>query len=74
MSITILHLCAPSDPSGNPQRCYLILGAVQGPFVVDEGYQGWQAVPARYRNAARSCSFRLDIPRAEYHHLVKCWS
>lgn len=36
-----LHLCAPNDANGNPQRCFAILNSEGGIFrVLDEGYAG----------------------------------
>lgn len=56
---TIVHLCAPSDRNGNPNRCYVAFAgsALRGAW--DEGFDGFNAVPPELRQLA------LSAPRIE---------
>lgn len=40
-----IHICAPNDENGNPQRCYAILHSEGGIVrVLDEGYEEEQVL------------------------------
>lgn len=35
-----VHICAPNDVNGNPQRCFAVLQGEDVLAVIDEGYEG----------------------------------
>jgi hypothetical protein len=61
------HLRAENSPSGNPQRCYVLM-AKDGRIVdvIDEGYQG---LPRELRDILELPS--VNISRSEYHNYIR---
>ena len=71
---TILRLCAPNDRNGNPRRVYVAFALDDNHFAIavnawDEGYEGWGAVPAQYRERAQRC-LSISVPAAEYKRFL----
>lgn len=61
-----LHLKADCDPSGNPQRLFVIWHDNNTkPVIVDEGYEGTASVA--------HCDYMgcIYISKSEYHHILK---
>ena len=57
---TVVHLCAPNDRNGNPNRCYVAFAgsALRGAW--DERYDGFNAVPPELRQLALNAP-RIDV-------------
>lgn len=51
---TVLHLTAPNDRNGNPNRVYVALSGNHVIAVYNEGYQGYHAVPDELCHLAKS--------------------
>lgn len=79
-----IHLRSLHDPSGNPQRLFVVLEHVAAGYfdatdkgswhaidVIDEGYLGREAVTVPHPDAAEL--FSVEIPRAEYHSTRRWW-
>lgn len=60
--VAIVHLRAPSDPSGNPRRAFLVL-TPDGRTVdiIDEGYAGEAQIHARYPWFSHTLAARLGL-------------
>ena len=71
----MVHMCAPNDHSGNPQRLYAGLFEIKGIPTLrcwDEGYSGHHAVPEEYREAAYAAE-RKEFDADDYRLWLKCW-
>jgi len=65
-----VHLCAPNDRNGNPQRAYMVLADDGCHWVYDEGYHGIHAVPEHHRERIAGRWTRISISRAEYRRII----
>lgn len=64
-----IHICAPNDANGNPQRAYAVLHGDEVIAVIDEGYDGEQAVARDFPRAAGVVQFvpeRINVSPEEY--------
>jgi hypothetical protein len=65
--ITVLHICAPNSPSGNPRRCYAVLQRSRVLAVIDEGYEGTGALRrAGWGDAVGNIVGDVDVKVNEY--------
>lgn len=80
--VTVLHLCADNDFSGNPRRCFAVLTTTGRTVeVIDEGYGGESQVWARYpwfhHGAAHDLGITtayavtVDVAPAEYRRWIR---
>lgn len=69
---TIIHADAGTTTNGNPRRCYVVLDNTDGTTVAvyDEGYRGFKAVPAEYRDNANGAT-TFSVTTTEYRELIK---
>ena len=73
--VMVLHLRAPSDPSGNPRRVYVVFapspktGQMHLVDSFDEGYQGDRAWQTHFSDEAKHTygHVALDVTPKEYH-------
>jgi len=67
-----LHLKAKNDPSGNPQRLFVVVDRAGNTVdVIDEGYRGHGAVREQHPGACAGPT--LEIPKKEYHAIKREW-
>lgn len=66
-----IHICAPNDENGNPQRCYAVVstrpesnGTVLA--VVDEGYEGEHALQQAGWERCGVAHERINVSVEEY--------
>lgn len=65
-----IHICAPNDANGNPQRLFAVLSGDEVIDVVDEGYLGEQAL----REAGHTClvvNTRINVSAGEYRRWLE---
>jgi hypothetical protein len=61
-----VHICAPNDVNGNPQRCFAVLDEhSEIAAVVDEGYEG-EAALRSLGYEVELCQHRIEVSEAEY--------
>lgn len=66
-AVSVLHVCAPNSPSGNPRRCYAVLCRSRVLAVVDEGYEGTGALrTAGWAHAVPNIVGDVDVSVREY--------
>jgi len=66
-----LHLCAPNDRNGNPQRAYMVFADDGCHWLYEEGYIGSHAVPEHHRERIAGRWTRINITQAEYRRILR---
>lgn len=69
----VQRLLAPSDPKGNPRRCYVVYELIGGKVlgVYDEGYHGWHAVPQNIRDSVVTMLPSIPVSYKVYREFLK---
>lgn len=69
--LTAIHVCAPNDVNGNPQRCYVVVAGEEIVAVVDEGYEGEAALrEMREADHVAVMPHRINVEPAEYERWI----
>lgn len=69
--MTVVHLCAPNDTSGNPRRCYVAIDPELGMVgVQDEGYDGDRIAKQRF-GAGVAFRSSIRVPPSEYRDFLR---
>jgi hypothetical protein len=72
-TVNVIHICAPNDRNGNPQRCYLVLDSENSNVIAyDIGYRGTDCLPddKAIQNAVYYAN-RVNVSPAEYRRILR---